>query len=157
MWFLLSLNLSHWIGSFSTVGLDSHLGFRQKGLREAKLFTFHIFERRRREESWEEERRARIPKQNWKRFSVGTKIEEINCWHEFRGEGTAHLLQAHILRQWSTANIYCAQKSRRVRPHLLQACFSRSCTMHLLQTIQYSFCTIFEDSLGTKFEAVQQH
>ena len=40
MWFLLSLNLSHWIGSFSTVGLDTHLGFSQKGLREANHFHF---------------------------------------------------------------------------------------------------------------------
>ena len=96
MWFLLSLNLSHWIGSFSTVGLDSHLGFRQKGLREAYHFTvFHSWEGE--GERAQEERRARIPKHNWKRFSVGTKIEETNCWHNFQGEGT---------------NIYCRNTFR---------------------------------------------
>ena len=155
MWFLLSLNLSHWIGSFSTVGLDSHLGFRQKGLREAKHFTFHSWEEKE-EEIVEEERRARIPKQNWKRFSVGTKIEEINCWHEFRGEGTVHLFQAHLSRQWSTASIYCAQKSRRVRPHYCRHVF-RGAVRCIYCTVQSSFCTNFDDSLGTKFEAVQQH
>ena len=79
MWFLLSLNLIHWIGSFSTVGLDSHLGFRQKWLREANHFTFHSEEKKREEEQ-------RVLKRGesghdfrgslLKRLRVGTNIEE---------------------------------------------------------------------------------
>ena len=50
-------------------------------------------------------------------------------------------------------HLLCIEIELMVRPHLLQAHFSRSCTVHLLQAVQYGFCTIFEDSLGTKFEA----
>ena len=46
--FLLSLNLIHWIGSFSTVGLDTHLGLDKKaeGGKETSLFIFPGEERR---------------------------------------------------------------------------------------------------------------
>ena len=74
MWFLLSLNLSHWIGSFSTVGLDSHLGFRQKGLREAFHFSFLRGEGRR--DSWRRE----------KGTNSKTELEEIFSGHENRGD-----------------------------------------------------------------------
>ena len=86
MWFLLSLNLSHWIGSFSTVGLDSHLGFRQKGLREAKHFTFHFL--------WEEEKRAEE--------RGGTHIEEA-CWRVFQWD------------RISRSHFYCCTETEVVR------------------------------------------
>ena len=79
MWFLLSLNLSHWIGSFSTVGLDSHLGFRQKGLREAKLFTFSFLRE-------EERRRAEI-------------AEETESGHDFRGSLLEKILVGTIIEE----------------------------------------------------------
>ena len=151
-----AINFSHWSNSFLAIGLRSlHLPRieKQKASKRQNMFSF--LSEWMRESSRRE--KGTNSKTDWKRFSVGTEIEEINCWHEFRGECTAHLLQAHISRQLSMASIYCAQKSRRVRPHLLQACFSRSCTVHLLRTVQYGFCMIFKDSLGTKFEAVQQH
>ena len=68
------MNLSHWIGSFSTVGLDSHLGFRQKGLREAKHFTFHLGEEKE-EERAEEGERERISRHPAKEILVGMNFE----------------------------------------------------------------------------------
>ena len=40
MGFLLSLNLIHWIRSFSTVGLETHLGLNKKAEGGKKTFTF---------------------------------------------------------------------------------------------------------------------
>ena len=101
MWFLLSLNLSHWIGSFSIVGLDSHLGFRQKGLREANHFTFHSWEKKREEEQ-------RVLKRGesghdfqgslLKRLRVSTNIEEPLLLHRNRGVYGLHLLLARKSR-----------------------------------------------------------
>ena len=54
MRFLLSLNLSHWIGSFSTVGLDSHLGFKlwTKRVEGGKTLHFSFLRGEGRRESW---------------------------------------------------------------------------------------------------------
>ena len=163
MWFLLSLNLSHWIGSFSTVGLDSHLGFRQKGLREANHFTFSF---------WREEERE---------LRRGTNFEELSFsrLHNFRGEAQSwHASQgirtvrfgrhrnwgkcwAHLPRRWTAFIIvrtlhrfwgHTAQRLRSVQsvptvPFLhsfrggYQACFPRK---HYVL-------------VGTEFKAVQQH
>ena len=99
MWFLLSLNLSHWIGSFTTVGLDSHLGFRQKGLREAKSLDFSFLreEERRRAESAEERR-------EWARFSRQL-VEETSSGHEYRGAFIA--VRIAQKSRVCTACIYC--------------------------------------------------
>ena len=101
MWFLLSLNLSHWIGSFSTVGLDSHLGFRQKGLREAYHLLFHSWEKKREEEQRELKKgesghdfRGSL----LKRLRVGTNIEEPLLLHKNRGVYGLHLLLARKSR-----------------------------------------------------------
>ena len=109
MWFLLSLNLTHWIGSFSTVGLDSHLGFRQKGLREAKLFTFH---------SWEEKGEERAEGE-WARFSRH-QLREIFSWHRNWGDICWHRFQG------VRPSLNCRHRNRGVQQHLLCAQISRS-------------------------------
>ena len=99
MWFLLSLNLSHWIGSFSTVGLDSHLGFRQKGLREAKLFTFHSWEEK------EEERRARFSRQPAREDFGGHDYRgAINASTYFEEEVLQHLIGCKGPKEKGTAS-----------------------------------------------------
>ena len=102
MGFLLSLNLSHWIGSFSTIGLDAHLGFSQKGLREA--FSLHLFI------SWRRELKESKGTNSQTELRVifsGTKTKIINCWLEFQGEGTTSIYCAQKTR-WSTASFIAA-------------------------------------------------
>ena len=109
MWFLLSLNLSHWIGSFSTVGLYSHLGFRQKGLREANHFTFFILERRREKKS----------RECWREERVGTFFEGA-CWRDFEWAQISRSLYCCTETEVCTACIYCWHENWEVvRQHLL--------------------------------------
>ena len=110
MGFLLSLNLSHWIGSFSTVGWDSHLGFRQKGLREAFSLHFFIFGEES-EQRREQERRARFSRHQLREiFSWHGNWGDI-CWHRFRGV---------------RPSLNCRHRNRGVQQHLLCAQISRS-------------------------------
>ena len=147
MWFLLSLNLSHWIGSFSTVGLDSHLGFRQKGLREAFYFTFSFLEKRRLKERAEffpgctilrgGTDLARIPQHPystvWKaqksRKVLGTFTEKVDCIYYSP-------YPAQISRSYSTD--FEAVQHRNRGPYSLYG--------------QYLFYTDFEVVSGTVFE-----
>ena len=147
MWFLLSLNLSHWIGSFSTVGLDSHLGFRQKGLREAFYFTFSFLEKRRLKERAEffpgctilrgGTDLARIPQHPystvWKaqksRKVLGTFTEKVDCIYYSP-------YPAQISRPYSTD---------------FEAVQHRNRGLYSLYG-QYLFCTDVEVVSGTVFE-----
>ena len=76
------MNISHWIGYFSTVGLDSHLGFRQKRLREENHLLFHIFG----EGETELREKGTNSKTELEEIFSGHKNQGDNCWHEFRGE-----------------------------------------------------------------------
>ena len=60
------MNLIHWIGSFSTVGLETHLGLNKKAEGGKKTFTFSFFH--------EKEERAK------------EKEVELGHWHNFLEE-----------------------------------------------------------------------
>ena len=82
------MNLIHWIVSFSTVGLDVHLGFRQKGLGEAKRlhFSFSGIGRRAEREGGRARALAHFPRKIFAQKSrstgalnAGTEIEVFLC------------------------------------------------------------------------------
>ena len=131
MWFLLSLNLSHWIGSFSTVGLDSYLGFRQKGLREAKHFTFHFWRRR----DWAEREggRARALARFPRRETAQKSRQRYGLHlmlHSFRGVRTA----------------FNAAQFSKCTDSVQHGFWHRN---------RGKLCTVFEIKQGTEIEAVQ--
>ena len=93
------MNLSHWIGSFSTVGLDTHLGFRQKGLREAISLHFFIFQEK------EEERRARFSRQPAREDFGGHDYRgAINASTYFEEEVLQHLIGCTDPKEKGTAS-----------------------------------------------------
>ena len=133
------------MGSFSTIGLDSHLGFRQKGLREAKETSlFHFQEKE--EERAEEERRARFSRQPAREDFGGHDYRgAINASTDFEEEVQQHLIGCTDLEVKGTACIYCWHEFREeVRPHLLQI-------------VQYGFGTVFEVNLQHRFRGKVQH
>ena len=146
MWFLLSLNLSHWIGSFSTVGLDSHLGFRQKGLSEEKYFTFSFFfEKERAEGEWGHEFQDRAESDfQWARkprpliagTSFKVKVQHIHCRHTFRDS--------------SMSSIYCAQKSRWSMDSFIVGTFFEELYGAFIAAVQYGFRGQFGHSFQGK-------
>ena len=158
MWFLLSLNLSHWIGSFSTVGLDTHLGFSQKGLREANHFHFSFSG----EGEWAE--REEREGHNF----PGNQLREIFSWHASQGSRTVRF-EGHIFRgqagdrkREGDCIYYSPYPARISRPYTGRtAQKSRS-----VRTVP--FCTFFKVNnrhifrgsilfFGTENEVVQQH
>ena len=138
MWFLLSLNLSHWIGSFSTVGLDSHLGFRQKGLREAK----HIH-------SWEKSEEKRELREGHE--FPGNQLRETFSWYASQGSRTVRF-EGHEF--WGQAG-----HKKRGGLHLLQSvpCTNFEAVQHRNRGPYslyglYLLCTVFEVNNRHKFQ-----
>ena len=123
---------SHWIGSFSTVGLYSHLGFRQKGLREANLSLF-ILERRREKKS----------RENWR--EVGT-IFKAACWRDFEWARISRSLYCCTKTEVCTACIYCWHRNR------------EAVRQHLLPSVQHGFWHRFRGKIsGTVFKEGTAH
>ena len=167
MGFLLSLNLSHWIGSFSTVGLDSHLGFRQKGLREALDFTFH---------SWEksEEKRELRGGTNFEELGIFRHHEirgrEVQIWHASQGirtvrfEGHGFRVKAgHRKRGWL---IYWGRTLQefRGRTQAVQqknrgpySLYGQYFSAQISRWISGTFSKAVSVFVGTEIEAVLQH
>ena len=165
MGFLLSLNLSHWIGSFSTVGLDSHLGFRQKGLREA----FHIH-------SWEksEEKRELRGGTNFKELGIYRQHEirgrEVQIWHasqasrtvRFEGHGfrvkAGHRKRGWLIYWGRTLHEFRgrtqAVQHRNRGPYSL---YGQYFSTQISRWISGTFPKAASVFVGTEIEAVQQH